>query len=329
MKKHIAMAWLAMLFSLSTPVGSATVYPAEYMVIGTSDNSGGDAIYEVTGGTLTFAANLPGVPNAPNGARLVHYNEADDTLYFTEGESPAEWSVGLQDVLDNGVAATVTRINGFDNNGGGERHPDILVNGPQDGKLYAHTRGAGWIHEYDPVADRATRLIPTAHSDSKVYGVVYGNSLYSRGLSSFVKWDQAPDGSWSGPSDASVTDVLDGDAMAIRPSDGTYFSGRSGTIAYGDITGGPKTGTLPKLDPISPLNSMGLSLDGTKLWVAGWRPQFGPTENYLGYFDISVGDLALAPFTLVVDPAVGTLPGLTGNDWRISIVNTQFIPEAN
>ena len=293
----------------------------DYLIVGTQANGGG-AIYGVNGGSLAFIENLPVVENVPWGARATYYHEANDTLYFAEGDSPAEWSVPLGDLLNPAIEASSTRIRGFDRRGGGEQHPDIFIRGPQNGEIYAHTRGGGRLWHYNPITDTATDMgVHTAATDSKIYQVVYGNTLYTHnGSNGFRAWDQVEDGSWSAPYNPRISGVLDSHATAVRQSDGTYFSGRSGTIAYGSfVSGGASPGTLPRLDPISPLNSMDVSGDGTKLWVAGFQPHISRDTNYLGYFDIS-GNLASARFTLVVSPG-GTLPGLTGNDWRISIVS--------
>lgn len=304
---------------------AGTAFPDEYLIVGTQANGGG-GIYQVNGGNLTFVDNLPAVAGVPWGARAAYYHEANDTLYFAEGDSPAEWSVVLGDLLDPAARAAATRIRGFDNRRGGEQHPDIFIRGPVDGEIYAHTRGGGRLWRYDPVNDTVTDMgAHTAATDSKIYQVVYGNTLYTHdGGNGFRAWDQVDDGSWSAPYNPGISEVLNSHATAVRQDDGTYFSGRSGTIAYGSfVTGGRSSGTLPRLDPISPLNSMDVSADGTKLWVAGFQPHVSPDTNYLGYFDIS-GDLANARFTLVVSPG-STLPGLRGNDWRISIVS--FGPE--
>ena len=324
MNRTMATVGLAMLLSPWNPTGDAsagTTFPGEYLIVGTQANGGG-GIYRVDGDRLTFIENLPEVAGVPWGARAAYHHEASDTLYFSEGDSPAEWSVALADLLAPTIAATATRIRGFDNRGGGEQHPDIFIRGPQDGEIYAHTRGGGRLWRYDPVSDSVTDMgAHTAATDAKIYQVVHDNTLYTHnGDDGFRAWDQAADGSWSTPYDSGISDVLNSHATAIRESDSTYFSGRSGTIAYGSfVTGGPSPGTLPRLDPISPLNSMDVSADGTKLWIAGFQPHVSPDTNYLGYFDIS-GDLAEAPFVLVVPPG-DTLPGLTGNDWRISVVN--------
>ena len=119
-----------------------SAFPDDYLVVGTQANGGG-AIYEVNGGSLTFIENLPVVDNVPWGARATYYHEANDTLYFAEGDSPAEWSVPLGELLDPAIEASSTRIRGFDRRGGGEQHPDIFIRGPRDGEIYAHTRGGG------------------------------------------------------------------------------------------------------------------------------------------------------------------------------------------
>ena len=300
---------------------ACSAFSDDYLIVGTQANGGG-AIYEVNGGSLAFIENLPVVENVPWGARATYYHEANDTLYFAEGDSPAEWSVPLGDLLNPAITASSTRIRGFDRRGGGEQHPDIFIRGPQDGEIYAHTRGGGRLWHYNPITDTATDMgVHTAATDSKIYQVVYGDTLYTHnGSNGFRAWDQVEDGSWSAPYNPRISGVLDSHATAVRQSDGTYFSGRSGTIAYGSfVTGGASPGTLPRLDPISPLNSMDVSGDGTKLWVGGFQPHISRDTNYLGYFDIS-GNLDTARFTLVVSPG-STLPGLEGNDWRISIVS--------
>jgi len=320
-----------------------TPFRKEYMVIGTSDDEGGDAIYQVdTDGTLTFLKNMAGVDGAggiANAARSCYYHVADDTLYFTEGDSPAEVKVGLADLLANGTSATVTRINGFDALGGGEGQPDILVKGPQDGLIYAHTRGAGRLYQYNPLTDVATSMgAHTAHVDTNVYSVVYGNTLYAKvGDDGFKAWDQAGDGSWGAPYDVPMADgVLGAQAMAIRQSDGMYFSGRSGSVKYGYITGDQHAGGLAKLDDmpvrLNEYQSLELSADEMKLWVCGhkyWGGSDWVVGQWLGYYDISGdsyywdGDQSL--WHLVYAP--GDMPdGLTGADWRISIVATP-IPE--
>lgn len=316
MKRYLAI------FGFFFAAASATEsFAGEYLIVGTQANGGG-AIYEVNGGNLTFIDNLPTVEAVPWGARAAYYHEADDTLYFAEGDSPAEWSVPLGDLLNPETRARARRIRGFDNRGGGEAHPDIFFRGPQDGEIYTHTRGGGRLWRYNPANDTVTDMgTHTAATDSKIYQVVYGNTVYTHnGDDGFRAWDQVDNGDWSAPYDAGISDVLKSHATAVRAGDGMYFSGRSGTIAYGSfVTGGPSPGNLPRLDPISPLNSMDVSGDGTKLWVGGFQPHISRDTNYLGYFDIS-GNLDTARFTLVVSPG-GTLPGLEGNDWRISIVS--------
>ena len=316
MKRYLAI--FGFVFTAASATG---MFAGDYLIVGTQANGGG-AIYQADGGNLTLIDNLPAVAAVPWGARAAYYHEADDTLYFAEGDSPAEWSVPLGDLLNPGIRARARRIRGFDNRGGGEAHPDIFFRGPQDGEIYSHTRGGGRLWRYNPVTDSVTDMgVHTAATDSKIYQVVYGNTVYTHnGGNGFRAWDQVDNGDWSAPYDPGISDVLNSHATAVRVSDGTYFSGRSGTIAYGSFDiGGSSPGTLPRLDPISPLNSMDVSGDGTKLWVAGFQPHISRETNYLGYFDIS-GDLANARFTLVVSPG-SNLPGLSGHDWRISIVS--------
>jgi len=335
-------------FTLGTTVISKPEPPAptpfrkEYMVIGTSDDEGGDAIYQVdTDGTLTFLKNMAGVDGAggiPNAARSCYYHEADDTLYFTEGDCPAEVKVGLADLLANGTSATVTQINGFDALGGGEGQPDILVKGPQDGLIYAHTRGAGWLWRYDPGTDTCTKVTITGRVDSNVYSIVYENTLYTKdGDNGFWAWDQAGDGTWSDPHPVPMADgVLGAQALAIRSSDGMYFSGRSGSVQYGYITGDQHAGQMAKLDDmpvrLNEYQSLELSADEMKLWVCGhkyWGGSDWVVGQWLGYYDISgdsyywEGNKAL--WHLLYAP--GEMPdGLTGGDWRISIIATP-VPE--
>jgi len=86
--KHLQTIVLFALICLLVPEASAD----DYLIVGTQANGGG-AIYEVNGGSLRFIENLPAVENVPWGARATYYHEANDTLYFAEGDSPAEWSV--------------------------------------------------------------------------------------------------------------------------------------------------------------------------------------------------------------------------------------------
>ena len=83
---------------------AGTAFPDEYLIVGTQANGGG-GIYQVNGGNLTFVDNLPAVAGVPWGARAAYYHEANDTLYFAEGDSPAEWSVVLGDLLDPAARA--------------------------------------------------------------------------------------------------------------------------------------------------------------------------------------------------------------------------------
>ena len=119
--------YLAIFVFISTLTGAALA--RDYLIVGTQANGGG-AIYQVDGGNLTLIDNLPAVAAVPWGARAAYYHEADDTLYFAEGDSPAEWSVPLGDLLNPGIRARARRIRGFDNRGGGEAHPDIFFRGP-------------------------------------------------------------------------------------------------------------------------------------------------------------------------------------------------------
>ena len=328
MKKLVAVVAVALVVGLA---GSASVAD-EYMTIGTQENGGG-GIYSTSGGALTFVNSIAAVPGFTVGvARHAYYHEANDTLYFTEADKPAEFSLVLQDALDNGLAATATKLNGFDANGGGEAHPDIMVKGPQDGEIYAHTRGAGWIHHYDPVTDVATKQTITAYVDSKVHNVVYGNTLYTNAGGSMRAWNQIFDGTWGAVYDPGMSGMIDSHATAVRASDGMYFTGRSGVVHYGDFDNGaaPVDGMMWKLDPIrdgQAYNSLEVSLDGTKLWVG--------FPGMIGFYDISGPSAAWhengALWTTVIAPG-GTPQGLVGGDWRISFLDAvdgggEVIPE--
>ena len=317
-------------------------FAKEYLVISTNNNAGGDALYEVDpAGTLTYVGNIAGVPGVPNGARHAYYHHADGTLYFTEGDSPAEWKVGLQDVIDNGSGAVVTRINGFDVLGGGEAQPDKLVMGT-DGEIYAHTRGGGRLHHYNPLTDVATSMgAHTAYVETNVYSVMYDGTLYAKvGDDGFKAWDQGGFWSWSAPYDVpGIDDVLGAQALAIRQSDGMFFSGRSGSLDFGYIDGSIPAlrGRLAKLDDagnaavwgherLSLLHAVEVSSDGMKLWVSGvqyWDGANWVSGDWVGYYDIS-GDAAFWDgntdlWNLVIAP--GDFPtNLAGTDWRISIV---------
>ena len=111
--KRLQTIVLFTLICLLAPEASSN----DYLIVGTQANGGG-AIYEVNGGSLTFIENLPVVDNVPWGARATYYHEANDTLYFAEGDSPAEWSVPLGELLDPAIEASSTRIRGLDRRGG-------------------------------------------------------------------------------------------------------------------------------------------------------------------------------------------------------------------
>jgi len=309
----------------------------QYMVIGTSDNAGGDAIYEVNSdGTLTFLKNIAGT-GAPwnNACRTARYDEASDTVYFTDGNDDIEFQVGLADLLDNGLAAASAGVTPGWNANGAESKPTHLVIGPQDGKLYAVAGGAGWMWRFeDGTPDTLTKMTTGTVAGINHTLVVYGNTAYMKdGSDDFFCWDQNPDGTWTEKYDGGPTGILGAADLAIRQSDGMYFTGRSGTVRFGyiDTAVDPTQdldGEMWKLDPLglggNDYRSLEVSADGTKLWV-GWG-------NALGYYDISgdsyywAGNGSL--WTTVYNAAgiEGVPDGLLGGtDWRVSIVKTPFV----
>ena len=104
MKRYLAN--FGFIFTAASATGT---FAGDYLIVGTQANRGG-AIYQVDGGNLTFIDNLPAVAAVPWGARAAYYHEADDTLYFAEDDSPAEWSVPLGDLLNPGTRARARRI---------------------------------------------------------------------------------------------------------------------------------------------------------------------------------------------------------------------------
>ena len=312
----------------TTPPAPMT-FDSQYMVIGTSDNAGGDAIYSINpDGTLTFLNNIGPASGAPNACRTARLDEVSDTLYFTDGNDNIEFQVGLADVIANGTgaasAADVTIWN--THMGGAEASPSHIIHGPQDGKMYAVAGGAGWMWQFE----EGSPDVLTKETFSSFAGVrhmlsVYGNTAYMKdGDNDFFAWDQAGDGSWSemyhaGPNMLGAADI------AIRQSDGIVFSGRSGSVQFAYIDGSiPLEGQMWKLDPLGlgAYNSLEISADGQRLYVGF------PTA--MGYYDIS-GDAADwdgdgALWTTLYNTAglEGAPAGLTGTDWRISIIGTNI-----
>ena len=304
----------------------AMTFDDEYMVIGTSDNAGGDAIYRVNAnGTLTFLNNIGPASGAPNACRSAYLHEVDDTLYFTDGNDNIEFQVGLADVIANGVAAASAADVTIWNThlGGAESNPSHIIKGPQDGKMYAVAGGAGWMWQFeDGTPDVLTKETFVGGFGPRHMLVVYGNKAYMKdGDDDFFVWTQAGDGSWSEKADGGPGGVLGAAALDIRKSDGMFFSGRSGLVQFGYIEG-DKLGELWKLDPVrngQAYNSLEVSADGTKLWVG--FPQM------VGYYDISGpytgwGNSALWTTVYSDFGLEGLPPGLTGTDWRISIIAT-------
>ena len=318
--------------SYDTSPPPAMTFDNEYMVIGTSDDAGGDAIYSINpNGTLNLLQNIAGSPGAPNACRTARYDEANDTLFFTDGNDNNEFQVGLADLLANGLAAASAGDTQGWNANGAESKPSHVIVGPQDGKLYAVAGGAGWMWRFEDGSpnDTMTKMTSVVVPGIRHMLSVYGNTAYMKdGDNDFFTWEQNPDGTWNemvhgGPNMLGAADI------AIRQSDGIVFSGRSGSVQFAYIDGSiPLEGQMWKLDPLGlgAYNSLEISADGQRLYVG--FPQA------MGFYDIS-GDAAtwddnVALWTTVYDDGfLGRPSGLLGNDWRISIIGTniQLAPE--
>ena len=361
---------------------SATAYSYEYVVVaGQGMGSGGIYTLNRAGTRLDLVAELPAILNSTGnpadppqldaGARNATYYAANDTLYFVE-RNDRGWYVKLKDLFDVPLEVPV-------NVPGDIGAPDVagkrmtVTNldpffvGPVDGELY--TRRDNLIHRYDPVTNTTASVgNHTYHINTNMPMQVYGNAAYKwikdlnaneeggGSVNGFMQWRQAANGDWTAVRDTGIRDVDLGGSAAVRTSDGMYFSGRSGSVQYGDFDDAPgiKMGTLPKLDDagqtpplrLTGMTNMAVSVDGNKLWVAGHKTLDvgapGDRAGWLGFFDIS-GDPATwgsAAWTTVFSAQLpgGLPPELYGHknfgpvedqvwpsansDWRVSVIDT-------